>query len=133
MSDKEIPHGLELSNMIGYSAPGVSIWKGGKSLPSLQNAVKLADIFECTLDFIFGRSDNTEIRFAPQPLPNFHSRLVSILDTRNLSWYKVSKDTKISKSNYQDWRDGREPLIPTLIVLADYLSVSLDYLVGREQ
>jgi len=133
MLEKESMLGYELGEHIGLPAPMISIWKGGKSMPSLQNAVKLADYFQCPLDFLFGRNDNDKLDFAPKPLPSFHGRLVVILKEKDTSWYKVVQDTKISKSNYQDWRDGREPLMPTLIELANYLDMSLDYLVGREQ
>lgn len=38
----------------------------------------------------------------------------------------------VTERNYQDWEYGKtKPTFDTLIALADYFGVSLDYLVGR--
>ncbi len=55
-----------------------------------------------------------------------------LLQTRNLSPYKVSKETNIPKSIIYEWSAGkREPISEYLVPLADYFDVSIDYLVGR--
>lgn len=45
---------------------------------------------------------------------------------------KVSDDTGISTGNISDWKSGRSmPTAPKLVILADYLDCSVDYLLGR--
>ena len=44
---------------------------------------------------------------------------------------KVSSSLGISRSRYYDWKKGVIPNISTLIELAKYFNVSVDYLVGR--
>lgn len=45
---------------------------------------------------------------------------------------KVSDDTGISTGNISDWKSGRSmPTAPKLVILADYLNCSVDYLLGR--
>jgi len=122
-----------LGEAVGVNGSTIRLWITGSRNPSLQNAVKLADYFRCPLNFLFGRSDDEKLDFTPQPVLPFYERFVAILKERGKSWYKVSKDTKISKSNIQDWRDGREPLMPILIDIANYLDITLDYLVGRDR
>lgn len=60
------------------------------------------------------------------------SNLFKILAERKISAKKLSDDTGISTGNISDWKSGRcQPSINALITIADYLNVSLDYLVGR--
>ena len=47
----------KLGEAIGTSGALVRMWRLGKNIPSLANAVKIADFFNCSLDFLFGRSD----------------------------------------------------------------------------
>lgn len=55
-----------------------------------------------------------------------------ILQNRQLSLYRVAKDTGIPKSIVYEWASGeREPVSEHLLVLADYLDCSIDYLLGR--
>lgn len=60
------------------------------------------------------------------------SNLFKILAEREISAKRLSDDTGISTGNISDWKSGRcQPSINALITIADYLNVSLDYLVGR--
>ena len=51
---------------------------------------------------------------------------------RNLTAKKLSEATGISSGNISDWKSGRSmPSAATLVILADYLDCSVDYLLGR--
>ena len=55
-----------------------------------------------------------------------------LIHDRGLSPYKVAKDTKIPKSIVYEWASGeREPISEYVLTLANYLDVSVDYLLGR--
>ena len=55
-----------------------------------------------------------------------------IIKQKNLSLYKVAKDTNIPKTIVYDWAAGvREPVSEYVVVLADYLECSVDVLLGR--
>ena len=45
----------ELAEQIGIKQNSYSDWETGKNEPSLENLVKLADLFEVSLDWLFGR------------------------------------------------------------------------------
>lgn len=50
----------------------------------------------------------------------------------NLTAKKLSDDTGISTGNISDWKSGRSmPTALKLVILADYLGCSVDYLLGR--
>lgn len=53
---------------------------------------------------------------------------------KNVSQVKLAEDVGVSKGIISMWENGqREPTLSSLVVLADYFGVSLDFLVGREQ
>jgi len=99
----------KLGGVLGFGRSTICQWRLGRRNPTLSNAVRLANYFGCSLDYLLGRSDD-DSKFTPQPVMPFYERFISIINARRLSWYKVVKDTELSKSNIQDWRDGREPL-----------------------
>ena len=57
-----------------------------------------------------------------------------ILKERGLTNYKVSKDTGIAQSVLSTWKTkGATPKADKLQILAEYLGVSIDYLLGVQQ
>ena len=62
----------------------------------------------------------------------FHERLTQILDERGISAYRVYKDTGLSQTVLSKWKSGTQiPTADKLAILADYLNVSMDYLMCR--
>lgn len=58
--------------------------------------------------------------------------LFEIMEQKEISAYRLSKDIGVSQGNISDWKHGNKtPNMHTLIKLADYFDVSIDYLVGR--
>ena len=61
---------------------------------------------------------------------DFQHTLNAYMNSRNISNYKMSKDTGISDSLIGYWRSGkRKPTLDNLIILSNYLGVSIDELV----
>ena len=48
-----------LATTMGVSQQAVSKWETGASLPLAEQLPKLADLFHCTIDALFGREQNT--------------------------------------------------------------------------
>lgn len=48
---------VDLSEIVGLSRSSISNWERGLQEPSLSAAVKLADFFNVSLDFLAGRKD----------------------------------------------------------------------------
>lgn len=46
---------VELANMLNISQKSYSHWETQKTEPTLENVVKLADLFDVSLDWLFGR------------------------------------------------------------------------------
>lgn len=57
-----------------------------------------------------------------------------LLKERNITAYRVAKDTGITTATLTDWKKGRtQPKMDKLQKIADYFGVSLDYLCGKEE
>lgn len=65
----------EFSKAIGVSAGNMSDWSRGRSSPSVDKLVKIADYFGVTLDYLVGRDDRY-----PVPSPDA-CELMRIYDT----------------------------------------------------
>lgn len=62
----------------------------------------------------------------------FSERLIKLRDGRNLSQKDVAAEFGVVVRAYQRYEYGeREPQLSTLIRIADFYGVSLDYLAGR--
>lgn len=58
--------------------------------------------------------------------------LFSLLEKRNIKQSDLSKATGISTGNISDWKKGKSfPSAEKLVLIADFLGCSTDYLLGR--
>lgn len=61
-----------------------------------------------------------------------YDRIFEIMKEKDLTAYRVSKDTGISQASLADWRKGRsKPKIDKLQKLSEYFGVSIQYLTGE--
>lgn len=122
-------HGL--ADKIQVSHETVRLWRNGKAFPSLSAMLRLADYAGCSLEFLVGRTTE-RLTYTPLMLPPFYDRLREVMSMRHISRYSIVKSTSIYDSYFTNWRKGADIILHTLIVLADYLDCTLDYLVGRD-
>lgn len=62
----------------------------------------------------------------------FSERILALRDERKLSQVALAKEVGITSRTYQRYEAGeREPLMSTLVRMADFYGVSMDYLAGR--
>ena len=123
----------DLAEKLNVTPQTVNRWKRGEKLMLLSNLVATANLFRCSLEFLTGRNDNFILDFIPQKCPPFYQRLRQLMSEKGITRAKVIEETNIKSAHFYLWRKGADVKIPALIELADYLDVSLDYLVGREQ
>ena len=62
-------------------------------------------------------------------------RILRIIEERGITAYKVAKETGISESLFSKWRETPSSKIRSenLVLIADYLGCSVDYLLGRTE
>jgi len=121
-----------LSKIIGISISNIGRWINREQFIYLSSALKLADCFECSLEFLFGRVD-TRLNYIPRSCPPFYNRLKEIMQLQAITQYKLFiKDKIVTPSQFHQWKNGSDISYETLITLAKYFNCTLDYLVGRE-
>jgi len=115
---------LDVSNIYRYLRK--------ESMPSLGNALKIADYFNCSLDYLFGLSESTfTVKHKQSPL--FSICFKNILAVNYCRRYRVHIDTHLAGQSLDDWYNGiRVPSVDSVIVLAQYFKCSLDQLLERE-
>lgn len=122
-----------LSEVTGISLSRLYDFISEKRLPSLENAIKIAEFFHCSLDYLTGfTKEYTPCNFITVALPA--ERLKTAIDDCGKSRYAICKQMKTDQSQMAKWYNGQQtPSFNSLIKLAYTLDCSLDYLAGREK
>ena len=122
---------VSLASALNVSDETVRRWKNGQRDILLSQLIKIAD-FQCSLDFLAGRSD-VLLDYQLRETPPFYDSLRAVMKEKGVTRYRLVKDLPIYDGYFTNWKKGKSPNILTLILLADYLDVSIDYMVGREK
>lgn len=57
-----------------------------------------------------------------------YEKFENLLIERNLTAYRVAKDTGLAPTVFSDWKTGKsKPKVDKLKILADYFGVSIEY------
>lgn len=63
-----------------------------------------------------------------------YKKFETLLDVKQITPYKVSKDTGISTATLSDWKNGRsKPKADKLLILAKYFGVPVEYFLEPEK
>ena len=131
MTERDI-YVKKLSKELVISSPALYQYLVKKHLPRLPTLLKIADYFQCTMDFLLGlRAQNNSKGF--RKCPPFSERFPHLMQCFGQSKYSISKRLKISPSLIHYWQTGER--IPTgehLVLLAREFHFSIDFSLGRE-
>lgn len=121
LTQKELAEKLKIKQNL------YSDWENGKSEPNIEMLVRISDYFDVSLDYLMGgkMKNITE---------EFSLCLKKLRMKRKLSQKQIAEELKISQQQYSKWEGGIiTPNAETLVRLADYFDVSVDYLLGRKR
>lgn len=120
----------KLAEILSCDRSNVTRYLQGKRYPSFPIFMKMLEFFQISADVLLGRADYGEIALLP-PQP-FQNRLRLVMQETHTSQYRIEKDLKISGESVYSWLQGETlPTVESLDKLADYMDVSVDYLLGR--
>ena len=121
-----------LSKELNIAKSCISGWKNGIALPKFDKAILLCQYFDCSLNFLFGNSEFEE-KAKPYNIVNFGKHIKGLLKDKKIKQEKFFADLDLSSSNISYWsKDNTFPQMEIIIKIANYLNVSIDYLVGSE-
>ena len=93
--------------------------------------IKLADFFNVSVKYLLNESDDEYFERSSAP-KTFQARLRELLAEKNLTIYALAEKTHIHRNNIAQWlKNSYIPSYDELVLLADCLTVSVDYLLGR--
>lgn len=122
----------QIGEAIGVNGSTIRLWTEGKRNIRLGNAVKLCDYFNCSLEFLIGRTENI-IDFTPHLALPFYDRLQEMMKAQGKTRYRIVNDLKKSHKHFDQWKNGSDPFLQTVIEFSDYFSVTTDYFIGRDR
>ncbi|MBQ3220513.1 MAG: helix-turn-helix transcriptional regulator [Clostridia bacterium] len=121
----------ELAKILETDRTNITRYLQGKRLPSYSLFVKIVDFFNVSADVLLGRVDYCDTKTF-HPVQPFGVVFRKVLDETHTSQYRIQKDLHFSSATTYSWLlDKRIPSMEHLDQLADYLDVSIDYLLGR--
>ena len=86
---------VSLAAAIGVSDETVRRWKNGERDILLSQLLKLADYFQCSLDFLTGRSDSV-LDYQVSEMPPFYDSLRAVMKEKGVTRYRLVKDLLIN-------------------------------------
>ena len=103
------------------------------ALPTVKHAVSIANYMNCSLNYLMGIDDlpNKASFEQKYDISVFSKRYDNLLKEYNVSHYNLSTNAGLNYSSHYAWRHGAIPAMTSLIKIAKYFDVSIDYLVGR--
>lgn len=123
----------KLSKDLGIDDAVIYDYKNLNAIPLVENAVKIANYFDCTLNYLIGIDDNPKGYKFKKEYDSFLflGRYLKLLKDNKISHYKFCKNSGVNESSLALWRKGSIPKLETLSKIAKYFYVSIDYLIGR--
>ena len=122
-----------LANILKTDRSNVTRYLPGDRLPLFRGFVAIVEYFQVSADVLLGLVD-----YAPEteflPLPPFGDRLRQVMNETKTTQYRLEKDLNVSGASMYNWlTNASVPTVENLAKLAQYMEVSVDYLLGRIQ
>lgn len=103
----------------------------GIRLPNYDLFIKIVEYFNLSADVLLGRLDYCDVQEF-QPVLPFGTTFRKALDETHTSQYELQKNLHYSSATTHDWLiNKRIPSIEHLDQLADYMDITVDFLLGR--
>ena len=122
----------ELSKKTGIDDSNLYDYLHG-AIPNVSFAVKIANILNCSLNFLMGLDDEpNSIPFKQNfDISLFSDRYDNLLKENKITHFRLCKERNLNYSSHYAWQRGSVPAMSSLIIIASYFGTSIDYLVGR--
>ena len=117
----------QLATIVGVRPDTIYGYYRKKLLPEIHIAKRIADYFNCSLDYLFGLTD--QVKNNEKNDLSFADTVKKLIKDNHKSVEKTMKELNISDRTYYRWQSGEsKPLTSVIIALAKYFDVSVDYL-----
>ena len=73
----------ELAEKVGYNQRNISDWENGRTEPNIEAIFKLANFFECSIDYLLGRSNELDNVIIVKNLNESEEELIKLFKRLN--------------------------------------------------
>lgn len=122
----------EMAKLLAIGQSAYAKWENGRTEPTLDNIIKLANILDVTVDYLLGRSDNfsNTIVLSKNNMKSFSKRLKELRLEKNQT-QQLADELGVNRVNVTRWEKGNtEPSFSKLIELSKLLNTTPNYLLG---
>ena len=120
-----------LGKILNMSRSNITRYLRGERLPNYTLFIKIVEYFNVSSDVLLGRMDYCEIKTFQSVQP-FGDTFRKVLEETDTSQYELQKNLHFSSATTHAWLlNSQLPSIGHLDELADYMEVTVDYLLGR--
>ncbi len=122
----------DICELINYKTLStVYTWINGTSTPKIDVIIKLSNLFNCSVEYLIGRSNDASC-LPPKDCPPFFIQLNSFLESKNLKYTHLRNNKIINGGLHESiFLNHATPYLDSVIKIADYFKISIDELVGR--
>ena len=123
----------QLADITGIDKASINRYKAGTCMPNLKAVVKLAEHFNCSIDYLVGKTEeSSHSNFLP--CPPFNERLQLYLNRYGGTAYSLCQTVGLPDNKFYGWLAGTNfPRIDSVEKLADYFKCTIDQFLGREK
>lgn len=124
-----------LTKDLNLSTGTISAYFCNGTYPTTPIAIKLANYFNCSLDYLFGISETKDIKYKidyKSICKNFVNNFEKCLRQSGISNAKAMRELGIRENALYRWKAGVTPRMSNIVTIAKYLNVSIDYLLGHD-
>ena len=120
-----------LGKILETDRTNITRYLRAERLPLYHGFIALCEYFNVSADVLLGRVDYSNEELF-QPIQPFSSTLRRIMKETGTSQYSIVKKLGVSGGTMYYWLSGKSlPTVENLDKLADFMDVSIDYLLGR--
>ena len=122
-----------LAKKIGIGDSALYKYVNGKSLPTVDVVVKIANYMDCSINFLVGLDNDPKLFKFKQTYDRtlFFPRYDALLKQNKITHYQLAKKLNFAQANLDYWKKGILPYLDKIYDIANYFGVSIDYLIGR--
>ena len=120
-----------LAEAVKVHRTSITRYLRGERLPNYKDFVAIVEYFNISADLLLGRIEYCEVN-AFHDVEPFGDTLRQVMQENKVSQYRLQKDLHFSSATTNFWLSNKKlPSMDRVDKLADYLEVSVDYLLGR--
>ena len=123
----------QLAEKTGIDKASINRYKAGNCMPNLKATVIIAEYFNCSIDFLIGKTEESN-HADFLPCPPFRERLELYLERYGGTAYSLCKTVGLPDNKFYGWLAGTNfPRMDNVEKLADYFKCTIDQFLGREK